>query len=100
MKKLRLYDTASRKVSEFKPIVAGQASIYLCGATVQASPHVGHVRSGINFDILRRWLIASALLGPIFGLLQTICTETFPISYPALVILLKASFNNISPLAP
>ncbi|MFZ9205736.1 MAG: class I tRNA ligase family protein, partial [Candidatus Nanopelagicaceae bacterium] len=59
MKKLRLYDTASRKVSEFKPIVAGQASIYLCGATVQASPHVGHVRSGINFDILRRWLIAS-----------------------------------------
>jgi cysteinyl-tRNA synthetase len=59
MKKLHLYDTASRKVSEFKPIVAGQASIYLCGATVQASPHVGHVRSGINFDILRRWLIAS-----------------------------------------
>jgi len=59
MKKLHLYDTASRKVSEFKPIVAGQASIYLCGATVQASPHVGHVRSGINFDILRRWLMAS-----------------------------------------
>jgi cysteinyl-tRNA synthetase len=59
MKKLRLYDTASRKVAEFEPIVAGQASIYLCGATVQASPHVGHIRSGINFDILRRWLIAS-----------------------------------------
>ena len=59
VKKLHLYDTASRKVSEFKPIVAGRASIYLCGATVQASPHVGHVRSGINFDILRRWLIAS-----------------------------------------
>jgi cysteinyl-tRNA synthetase len=59
VKKLRLYDTASRKVAEFKPIVAGQASIYLCGATVQASPHVGHIRSGINFDILRRWLIAS-----------------------------------------
>jgi cysteinyl-tRNA synthetase len=59
VKKLRLYDTASRKVAEFEPIVAGQASIYLCGATVQASPHVGHIRSGINFDILRRWLIAS-----------------------------------------
>jgi cysteinyl-tRNA synthetase len=59
VKKLRLYDTASRKVSEFEPIVAGQASIYLCGATVQAAPHVGHIRSGINFDILRRWLIAS-----------------------------------------
>ncbi|NDE50101.1 MAG: hypothetical protein EB014_03375, partial [Actinobacteria bacterium] len=54
VKKLRLYDTASRQVADFEPIVAGQASIYLCGATVQASPHVGHIRSGINFDILRR----------------------------------------------
>jgi len=57
--KLCLYDTASRQVSEFRPLKPGQASIYLCGATVQASPHVGHMRSGINFDILRRWLIAS-----------------------------------------
>jgi len=57
--KLCLYDTASRQVSEFRPLKPGQASIYLCGATVQASPHVGHIRSGINFDILRRWLIAS-----------------------------------------
>lgn len=59
MNKLCLYDTASRQVSEFRPLEPGQASIYLCGATVQASPHVGHIRSGINFDILRRWLIAS-----------------------------------------
>ncbi|MBM3656306.1 MAG: cysteine--tRNA ligase [Actinobacteria bacterium] len=59
MNKLCLYDTASRQVSEFRPLKPGQASIYLCGATVQASPHVGHIRSGINFDILRRWLIAS-----------------------------------------
>jgi len=56
---LNLYDTKSRKVSHFKPIKKGEAGIYLCGATVQAPPHIGHIRSGINFDILRRWLITS-----------------------------------------
>ena len=56
---LNLYDTATREVNEFKPLVAGQVSIYICGATVQAAPHIGHVRSGVNFDILRRWLIMS-----------------------------------------
>jgi cysteinyl-tRNA synthetase len=56
---LNLYDTATREVNEFKPLVAGQVSIYICGATVQAAPHIGHVRSGVNFDILRRWLIKS-----------------------------------------
>jgi cysteinyl-tRNA synthetase len=56
---LRLYDTATRSVRDFEPIVAGQASMYLCGATVQAAPHVGHIRSGVNFDVLGRWLRAS-----------------------------------------
>ena len=56
---LNLYDTASREVSEFKPLTAGEVSIYVCGATVQAAPHIGHVRSGVNFDILRRWLLKS-----------------------------------------
>jgi cysteinyl-tRNA synthetase len=56
---LNLYDTATREVNEFKPLVAGQVSIYVCGATVQSAPHIGHVRSGVNFDILRRWLIKS-----------------------------------------
>ena len=56
---LNLYDTATREVNEFKPLVAGQVSMYVCGATVQAAPHIGHVRSGVNFDILRRWLLKS-----------------------------------------
>jgi len=53
---LRLYDTATRSVRDFEPLEPGKVSIYLCGATVQAPPHVGHIRSGVNFDLLRRWL--------------------------------------------
>ena len=56
MSALRLYDTAQRQVVDFKPLKAGEVSMYVCGATVQAAPHVGHIRSGVNFDILRRWL--------------------------------------------
>jgi cysteinyl-tRNA synthetase len=59
MSALNLYDTKSRTVTAFKPIKKGEVGIYLCGATVQAPPHIGHIRSGVNFDILRRWLIAS-----------------------------------------
>ena len=59
MSALNLYNTKSRTVSPFKPIKKGEVGIYLCGATVQAPPHIGHIRSGVNFDILRRWLIAS-----------------------------------------
>ena len=56
---LRLYNTATREVADFKPLVANKVGIYLCGATVQAAPHIGHIRSGLNFDILRRWLTAT-----------------------------------------
>jgi cysteinyl-tRNA synthetase len=57
--KLRLHDTATRTVREFRPLVPGAVSLYLCGATVQAPPHIGHIRSGVSFDILVRWLRAS-----------------------------------------
>ncbi|MGO3358672.1 MAG: cysteine--tRNA ligase, partial [Bifidobacterium crudilactis] len=39
---LRLYDTASHKVEPFAPLKPGEVGIYVCGATVQSSPHVGH----------------------------------------------------------
>ena len=55
---LNLYNTADRAVSKFVPLQPGKVGIYLCGATVQAPPHIGHIRSGVNFDILRRWLTA------------------------------------------
>ena len=54
-----LYDTSTRAIREFVPVEAGRASIYLCGATVQAPPHIGHIRSGVNFDVLRRWMSRS-----------------------------------------
>ena len=44
---------------EFTPIAPGRVSVYLCGATVQAPPHIGHLRSAVCFDILIRWLRAS-----------------------------------------
>jgi cysteinyl-tRNA synthetase len=56
---LRLHDTATRAVRDFVPLEAGQAGIYVCGLTVQSEPHVGHVRSAVNFDVLRRWLMRS-----------------------------------------
>ncbi|MEX0426868.1 cysteine--tRNA ligase [Nocardioides sp. DS6] len=56
---LRLYDTATREVRDFVPLEEGKASLYVCGLTVQSEPHVGHVRSGVNFDVLQRWLRAS-----------------------------------------
>ncbi|MCW2780069.1 MAG: cysS [Marmoricola sp.] len=56
---LRLYDTATRAVRDFVPLEAGKAGIYVCGLTVQSEPHIGHVRSAVNFDVLRRWLVRS-----------------------------------------
>ena len=54
---LRLYDTATRSVRDFVPREAGRVGIYLCGLTVQSEPHIGHLRSGVNYDVLRRWLL-------------------------------------------
>lgn len=55
---MRLYDTATRAVLDFVPREPGKVGIYLCGATVQAPPHVGHIRSGVAFDVIRRWFMA------------------------------------------
>ncbi len=53
---LRMHDTATRSVREFVPNIPGKVGLYLCGATVQAPPHIGHIRSGISFDVIVRWL--------------------------------------------
>jgi cysteinyl-tRNA synthetase len=56
---LSLYDTASRAVRPFVPIEPGKVSMYVCGATVQSMPHIGHTRSSLVFDVLTRWLVHS-----------------------------------------
>jgi len=56
---LHLYDTATRSLREFIPLRPATASMYVCGATVQGVPHIGHVRSALNYDVLRRWLRAT-----------------------------------------
>ncbi len=56
---VRLFNTATRAVEDFVPVRDGHVGIYVCGATVQGSPHIGHMRSAIAFDVLHRWLARS-----------------------------------------
>jgi cysteinyl-tRNA synthetase len=55
---LRLHDTLTRQTRDFVPLVEGRVGVYVCGPTVQAAPHVGHLRSAVAFDVLHRWLRA------------------------------------------
>lgn len=54
---LSIYNSASQTLQPFTPINPGKVGIYLCGATVQGSPHIGHIRSALAFDVLVRWLM-------------------------------------------
>ena len=56
---LSLFDSRAQAVRAFEPIVAGKVGIYLCGPTVQGLPHVGHLRSALVYDQLRKWLTVS-----------------------------------------
>ncbi len=56
---LKLTNTLSRRLEAFQPLEPGQVSIYCCGVTVYDLCHLGHARSYINWDVLRRYLIWS-----------------------------------------
>ncbi|MGJ7441146.1 cysteine--tRNA ligase [Aquipuribacter sp. MA13-6] len=56
---LRLHDSLSRTTAPLDPVVPGHVGIYVCGATPQTSPHIGHVRAQVVYDVLRRWLLHS-----------------------------------------
>lgn len=53
---LKVYNTLSRKVEEFKTLKPGEVSMYVCGPTVYAKAHIGHAMSALVFDIIRRYL--------------------------------------------
>lgn len=53
---LKLYNTLTRKLEDFKPLVEGKVGMYVCGPTVYGHAHLGHAKSYISFDILCRYL--------------------------------------------
>ncbi len=53
---IRLYDTLSRQVVELRLRTPGEVSIYVCGPTVYDVPHLGHARTAVTYDVLRRYL--------------------------------------------
>jgi len=53
---IRIYDTLQARKVPFKPVTAGKVGMYVCGMTVQDVPHVGHLRSSIVGDVMRRFL--------------------------------------------
>ena len=55
---MRIYDSSKKEVVAFNPIVEGKVRIYVCGPTVYDDAHLGHARSAIAFDLLRRTLEA------------------------------------------
>jgi cysteinyl-tRNA synthetase len=56
MRGMQLYNTLARATVPFVPSKPDKVSIYLCGPTVQSEPHLGHGRSAVVFDVLRRYL--------------------------------------------
>lgn len=53
---MQLYDSKAQALRDFTPLSPGKVGIYVCGPTVQSSPHIGHLRSALVYDQLRRWL--------------------------------------------
>ena len=59
--KQRLYDSRKQAVVDFEPRQPGRVGLYVCGPTVQSSPHIGHLRSALVYDQMRRWFTATGL---------------------------------------
>jgi len=53
---LKVYNTLTREKEEFKTIEPDKVKMYVCGLTVQNYSHLGHIRSAMNYDVIRRYL--------------------------------------------
>ncbi len=53
---LKIFNSLSKEIEEFKPIKPGEVTMYACGPTVYDFPHIGHGRKYVNDDVLRRVL--------------------------------------------
>ena len=53
---LRVYNSLTRRVEEFTPLIPGDVQMYVCGITVYDYCHVGHARMLVAFDVIARWL--------------------------------------------
>lgn len=55
----RIYDSREQSIVDFVPRLAGEVGMYVCGPTVQSAPHIGHLRSALVYDQMRRWFLAT-----------------------------------------
>ena len=54
---LLIYNSLSGEKEVFKPIIAGRVGMYVCGPTLYSEPHMGNMRTFINFDLIYRYLL-------------------------------------------
>jgi cysteinyl-tRNA synthetase len=54
---IKIYDTLRAKKVDFEPLNEGKVGIYVCGPTVYDSAHLGHGRSAVSFDVIRRYFL-------------------------------------------